>query len=97
MIKANMTIRIQQLSMHLISKLAALALFFAPLTLAVPTENASGLTGNPDDLACKNGTYRCKYWAGHRSNIEVCSGGRWVLSAACTAECQEVNHTPYCI
>ncbi|KKZ60847.1 hypothetical protein EMCG_04437, partial [[Emmonsia] crescens] len=85
-------IRVQQLSMHLISKLAALALFFAPLTLGAPTEN-----GNPDNLACQAGTYRCKYSKPHVANIEVCSGGRWILSAKCEGECQFINNTPYCV
>ncbi|OJD09705.1 hypothetical protein AJ78_08968, partial [Emergomyces pasteurianus Ep9510] len=84
------------LNMQLTSKLVALMLSFASFTLAAPTESAAEQGKNADDLlACKSGSYRCGGWL---DRIEVCSGGRWVLTAVCGNECLYDNRGfPYCV
>lgn len=83
--------------MQLISKLTALTLFFAPLALAAPTENTSELTENLNNLACKSGTYRCNFYDEYNTEIQVCSEGRWVLSAKCGGRClNDGRGLPYC-
>ncbi|EEQ91156.1 uncharacterized protein BDCG_06276 [Blastomyces dermatitidis ER-3] len=88
-------------TMQLISKLTVLALFLTPLALAAPAENAPGQDdGSNDLLACRAGSYRCRYISDYHSQIEVCAGGgRWALSAKCAFMrlCQYDNRgLPYC-
>ncbi|OAX77177.1 hypothetical protein ACJ72_08527 [Emergomyces africanus] len=82
--------------MQFTSKLVALMLSFASLTLAAPAENAPEQGKYADDLlACKAGSYRCDGWG---ERIEVCSGGRWALTAVCANEClYDGRGVPYCI
>ncbi|PGH35888.1 hypothetical protein GX50_01213 [[Emmonsia] crescens] len=86
------------------TKIMALALLFAPLALAAPTDNTPpvALAESAVDLSvaescAKAGAYRCKCDSIVRHCwIDVCNASRkWVLSAHCRERINP-NHQPTC-